>query len=134
MTVGCISLLIIKGFSRASMLDRRGRPGPFRLEGIVPYISSPVAAAGRVYVTDLEGATVVVRGGDVPDLVALSIACPNLSVRRPRSQGELFLRQATNNSTAWKNGTSNRPSCIGCPLAEDDIKSISAASRHDRTW
>ncbi|HEV3024229.1 MAG TPA: PQQ-binding-like beta-propeller repeat protein, partial [Pirellulales bacterium] len=46
------------------------RPGPFRLAGISEVYASPVGAAGRVYVTDREGTTLVIKHSDKPSILA----------------------------------------------------------------
>jgi outer membrane protein assembly factor BamB len=47
-------------------------PGPLRLGPIRDVYSSPVAASGRVYVTDLDGNTVVISHEEIPRLLALN--------------------------------------------------------------
>ncbi len=42
------------------------RPGPFRLGGLGNIYASPVGAGGRVYITDLDGATLVITHDDTP--------------------------------------------------------------------
>lgn len=46
--------------------------GPFRLPGITDVYASPVAAAGRIYITDREGATLVMTAGQQPQALALN--------------------------------------------------------------
>ncbi|HEV3002807.1 MAG TPA: PQQ-binding-like beta-propeller repeat protein, partial [Pirellulales bacterium] len=46
------------------------RPGPIRLAGISEVYASPVGAAGRVYVTDREGTTLVIKHSDKPGILA----------------------------------------------------------------
>ena len=62
----------------------RTGPVPFRLEGINNVYASPVAAAGRIYVTDLDGTTVSRRSGEIPR-GSHSIAYPTRSPPLPRS-------------------------------------------------
>lgn len=45
-------------------------PGPIRLSGIYDVFASPVAAAGRIYVTSREGVTVVLKDGERPEVLA----------------------------------------------------------------
>ena len=52
--------------SRVDAKTGEDRPGPVRLDGIDNVYASPVAAAGRIYVTDLDGATMVMSHGDTP--------------------------------------------------------------------
>ncbi|MFT4556817.1 MAG: outer membrane protein assembly factor BamB family protein [Planctomycetales bacterium] len=48
-------------------------PGPFRLPGIGNVYASAVGAAGRVYVTDLEGTTLVFSNEDKPRILARNV-------------------------------------------------------------
>ena len=72
-------------------------PGALRLDGIGNVYASPVAAAGRIYVTDLEGTTIVLSGGPIPRPIALNrldepiAASPALAGRQMFLRGEKFL-------------------------------------------
>jgi outer membrane protein assembly factor BamB len=68
------------------------RPGAFRLNGIRDVYASPVAAAGRIYVTDLDGKTVVVSSGEVPRLLALNHLSEPVSASAAIAGSQLFLR------------------------------------------
>ena len=68
------------------------QPGSIRLEGIRNIYSSPVAAAGRIYVTDLEGATIVLNAGPVPRVLALNQLEEPVSASPALVEKELFLR------------------------------------------
>lgn len=68
------------------------RPGSFRLPGIGNVYASPVAAAGRVYVTGLDGATAVLSAGDSPELLALNRLDDRFSASAAVAGRELFLR------------------------------------------
>ena len=46
--------------------------GPWRLSGLRDIYASPVAAAGRVYIVDLSGRTLVFESGDAPRQLALN--------------------------------------------------------------
>jgi hypothetical protein len=46
--------------------------GPFRLPGILNLYASPVAAAGRIYLTDQQGATLVLSADKNPETLALN--------------------------------------------------------------
>ncbi|MGH9251628.1 MAG: PQQ-binding-like beta-propeller repeat protein [Acidimicrobiales bacterium] len=70
----------------------RDRPGAFRLAGIGNVYASPVAAAGRVYVTDRDGATLVLRDGDEPEVLALNRLDDRFSASAAVAGRELFLR------------------------------------------
>jgi outer membrane protein assembly factor BamB len=78
--------------SRVDARTGEERPGPFRLGGINDVYASPVAAAGRIYVTDLDGTTVVVTGGEVPRLLALNHLSEPISASAAIAGRQLFLR------------------------------------------
>jgi outer membrane protein assembly factor BamB len=78
--------------SRVDARTGEERPGPFRLTGIKDVYSSPVAAAGRIYVTDLDGTTVVVSSGEVPRLIALNYLSEPISASAAIAGRQLFLR------------------------------------------
>ena len=78
--------------SRVDASTGEDRPGPFRLPGIKNVYSSPVAAAGRVYVTDLEGTTVVVSSGDVPRPLAVNSLSESVSASAAIAGRHLYLR------------------------------------------
>lgn len=67
-------------------------PGSFRLEGIREVYSSPVGAAGRVYVTDRDGTTVVFAHGEVPRFLALNRVNDTISASPAMVGNELYLR------------------------------------------
>ena len=67
-------------------------PGPFRLSRIKKVYASPVAAADRIYVTDLEGTTVVVSSGEVPRTLALNHLSESVSASAAIAGRHLFLR------------------------------------------
>ena len=46
--------------------------GPFRLPGILNLYASPVAAAGRIYLTDQQGTTLVLSADETPETLALN--------------------------------------------------------------
>ena len=68
------------------------QPGPFRLEGIKDVYSSPVAAGGRIYVTDLTGATIVLKSGTAPRLLSLNHLSEPISASAAIAGRQLFLR------------------------------------------
>jgi len=78
--------------SRVDALTGEDQPGAFRLDGIKNVYSSPVAAAGRIYVTDLDGDTVVVKGGAAPRLLALNHLSEPISASAAIAGRQLFLR------------------------------------------
>jgi outer membrane protein assembly factor BamB len=68
------------------------QPGPFRLEGIKDVYSSPVAASGRIYVTDLTGTTIVLKSGTAPRLLSLNHLSEPISASAAIAGRQLFLR------------------------------------------
>ena len=68
--------------------------GPFRLAGLGNIYASPVAAAGRIYLTDLEGATLVLSAGSKPETLALNHLDDSFSASVALSGRELYLRGA----------------------------------------
>ncbi len=58
--------------SRVDAGTGRDRPGTMQLPGIYNVYASPVGAGGRVYVTDRDGATLVLSHGDSPEILALN--------------------------------------------------------------
>jgi outer membrane protein assembly factor BamB len=78
--------------SRVDAGSGEDSPGPFRLEGIKNIYSSPVAAAGRVYVTDLEGTTIVIKSGTGPRMLALNHLSEPISASAAIAGRQLFLR------------------------------------------
>lgn len=67
-------------------------PGPFRLNGVGDLYASPVAAAGRVYATDLDGRTIVISHANEPELLAVNDLEEPVSASAALSGKELFLR------------------------------------------
>ncbi len=68
------------------------RPGPVRLRGLANIYASPVGAAGRVYITDLDGATLVITHEDNPKALALNLLEDRFSASAAIAGNELFLR------------------------------------------
>ncbi|MEE8584879.1 MAG: PQQ-binding-like beta-propeller repeat protein [Acidobacteriota bacterium] len=66
--------------------------GPFRLAGIRNVYASPVGAAGRVYITGLDGTTLVLSHGDVPEVLALNRLNDSFSASAAVVERELYLR------------------------------------------
>jgi outer membrane protein assembly factor BamB len=63
-----------------------------RLEGVDDVYASPVSAAGRIYVTDRSGLTVVVRQGDELEVLARNALDDSFSASAALAGKELFLR------------------------------------------
>jgi len=78
--------------SRVDARTGEDRPGPFRLEGITNVYASPVAAAGRIYISDLLGNTVVVSSGDAPRILARNRLSESISASAAIAGKQLFLR------------------------------------------
>lgn len=68
------------------------QPGAIRLSGIYDVFASPVAAAGRVYVTSREGVTLVLRDGDNPEVLARNRLEDSFSASPALAGDQLFLR------------------------------------------
>ncbi len=66
--------------------------GPFRLDGIQNVYASPVGAANRVYITDLDGTTLVMSHDEVPKFFALNRLNDSFSASAAVVGRELFLR------------------------------------------
>ena len=78
--------------TRVDARTGRDRPGPMRLKGLDRVFASPVAAAGRVYVTSRNGVTVVVSHADSPALLAVNHLDDSFSASAALAGGELYLR------------------------------------------
>jgi outer membrane protein assembly factor BamB len=78
--------------TRVEAKTGRDRPGAFRLPGIGNVYASPVAAAGRVYVTDRDGTTLVLSAGDRPEVLALNRLDDRFSASAAVADRELYLR------------------------------------------
>jgi len=67
--------------------------GPFRLPGMFEIYASPVAAKGRVYITDRDGVTVVFRHGrGQPEFLARNVLDDRFSASAAIAGSEMFLR------------------------------------------
>ncbi len=69
--------------------------GPFKLRGVTNVYASPVAAAGRIYLTDLDGATLVFSATAVPEMLARNILDDEFSASAAIAGDEIFLRGRT---------------------------------------
>ena len=79
--------------SRVNVRSGEDQGGPFRLDAIDSVYSSPVGAAGRVYVTSREGVTQVMSHGDeTPKMLAVNRLGDNVSASAAVAGKELFLR------------------------------------------
>lgn len=66
--------------------------GPFRLDGIRNIYASPVAADGRVYITDRFGATIVLRHSETPEVLATNILNDRFNAGAALVGNQLILR------------------------------------------
>ncbi len=78
--------------SRVDALTGNDRPGSFRLGSLRNIYASPVAAAGRVYVVDLEGQTLVMSHSDQPQVLALNRLDDSFSASPALVERDLILR------------------------------------------
>lgn len=65
---------------------------PSRLGAIRNVYASPVAAADRVYITDLDGTTMVISHGEVPRVLAVNRLNESISASAAIVRKEMFLR------------------------------------------
>lgn len=73
----------------------KDRGGPFRLEGLADIYASPVAAGGRIYITDRQVGTLVLShspGEDPPEFLAMNQLDDKISASAAIVGRELFLR------------------------------------------
>ena len=70
----------------------KDKAGPFRLPGLQNFYASPVAAAGRIYLADLNGATMVLKHGANPEPIAVNELDDSFSATPALAGNELFLR------------------------------------------
>lgn len=66
--------------------------GPSRLPGVRNVYASPVGAGGRIYITGREGATLVLRSGAVPEVLAVNRLDDSFSASPVPVGRELYLR------------------------------------------
>ncbi|HVR73456.1 MAG TPA: hypothetical protein VMT52_03955, partial [Planctomycetota bacterium] len=78
--------------SRVHAKTGQDTPGAVRLEGIQNVYASPVAAGGRVYVTGLDGMTVVIEHGESTRILARNPLDESFSASAAIAGRELFLR------------------------------------------
>lgn len=73
---------------------KTGEPllGPRRLAGIRNVYASPVGAAGRIYIVDLDGTTMVLRRGAGFEMLALNRLEDSFAASPALVEGELYLR------------------------------------------
>lgn len=70
-------------------------PGPLRLGGLRDVYASPVAAKGRVYITGMEGVTLVMAGDEVPRLLSANRLNDRFSASAALAGDAIYLRGET---------------------------------------
>jgi outer membrane protein assembly factor BamB len=79
--------------SRLDIKTGEDQGGPFRLDAIDSVYASPVGAAGRIYITSLDGVTQVMSHGEqMPKMLAVNRLGENISASAALAGRELFLR------------------------------------------
>jgi outer membrane protein assembly factor BamB len=78
--------------TRVSAKTGADRPGPFRLAGLQDIYASPVGAAGRIYITDRDGVTVVYSHAEKPRFLAENRVDDRINASASIAGREFFLR------------------------------------------
>ena len=78
--------------SRLNIRTGEGSAGPFRLYGLRDIYASPVAANGRIYISDLSGCTVVFTVGDEPEMLGRNLLDDEFAATPAIAGKQLFLR------------------------------------------
>ena len=78
--------------SRVDAKTGEERVGPFRLNGLRNIYASPVAAGNRLYVTDLDGSTMVISHGPIPRIMALNRLDDRFGASAAIAGDEIYLR------------------------------------------
>lgn len=81
--------------SRVDAVTGVDNPGPFRLGSMGNIYASPVAGGGRIYVTDLDGKTIVMSHADKPQVLAVNVLDEEFAASAAIVGRELFLRGKT---------------------------------------
>jgi outer membrane protein assembly factor BamB len=66
--------------------------GPQRIEGLDEVFSSPVGAAGRVYITDRTGNTLVLKHGTTFEVLGRNSLSDGVDASVAVAGGEIYLR------------------------------------------
>jgi outer membrane protein assembly factor BamB len=66
--------------------------GPQRIEGLAEVFSSPVGAAGRVYITDRSGKTAVLKHGTTYEVLAANSIDDGVDASPALADGDIYLR------------------------------------------
>lgn len=78
--------------TRIEAVTGEEKQGPFRLGGIRNVYASPVAAANRVFITDLDGTTMVISHEEEPRILAMNRLNDSFSASAAVVDSELILR------------------------------------------
>lgn len=78
--------------TRIDAVSGKEAPGPMRLGELGNIYASPVSAGGNLFVTDLEGTTMVITTGDQPKLVAVNRLDEPVSASLAIANKEIFVR------------------------------------------
>ena len=78
--------------SRVNVKTGADEGGPFRLGAVREIYASPVAAAGRIYVTGRDGRTLVITNATEPELLGLNQLDDSFSASAALVADEMFLR------------------------------------------
>ena len=78
--------------SRAYVKTGEDAGRPLRLGGLANIYASPVAADGRIYVTDLDGATLVFTAEAEPEMLALNRLGDSFSASAAIVSDAIYLR------------------------------------------
>jgi outer membrane protein assembly factor BamB len=78
--------------SRVEARTGKLQPGRLRLEDLRNIYASPIGADGRIYITDLDGSTLVISNDESPKLLAFNRLDDSFSASAAAVGSELFLR------------------------------------------
>jgi hypothetical protein len=81
--------------TRVDAVTGNDKPGAFRLGPLRNIYASPVGASDRVYITDLDGTTLVISHEDIPRLLAVNQLDDSFSASAAVVGNEMFLRGAS---------------------------------------
>jgi hypothetical protein len=81
--------------SRVDVTTGKDDGGPFRLGPLRDIYASPVAAAGRIYITGRNGVTLVMSDGAEPEPLGMNRLDDSISASAALAGKEIFLRGET---------------------------------------
>ena len=82
--------------TRVNAHTGKNEPGQFRLNGIKKVFASPIGAAGRVYIVDRNGSTIVLNNSKEPTLLSINTLDDSFSASPIAVGSELYLRGEKN--------------------------------------